>query len=320
MKNLPKTAVFFILTLIISMVVRCLQYSAVIKPENGFFDTGGGFLNTAYYVLFLLSIIGLFVFAVWDRKTKTGIRKRNSLRVSSGAAAAGGVFTAVLGFLFTYEAVKAVINKSGFMEILLFLSAAGGYTLIGYVIFTRKRFLPVTGIGFIMLAVHYTFSAAGEFMSRIYIASLSSRLIILSVNLLLAAFFMFAGRIPVHSRTRSTAVMVTVLGYSAALLIFSDGFARFIYIMTADKETKDFVYAAANGFNLPQPYYLIQGAAVLWLIFALSSAPRIKSEPDAEAGSTRSQETVSLQDESTSQETVSSQESSPQDETDTGEI
>ncbi|MDR0222515.1 MAG: hypothetical protein LBI38_03125 [Oscillospiraceae bacterium] len=281
--NIPKTAALFIIALPVLTAARYLQYSTVVNPENGFFELNGGFLNIAYYVFLVASVIMAAVFAFWDMKTKRGLRKGKITRISVKSSVVGGMIMAAAGFLFAYEAAALFLGGGGALVFSAFLLAAAGFTLTGFALFSYGRLFPLTGFAFLLLTLFYTFRAADEFMARINVTSISARLIILLVNLTSALFFLSCGKIFMRAQTKFTPIFTAVCGYTASLLIFSDGAARLAHLAITDRETAGFLISAENGFNKPEPSFFFQGAAVLWLIFTLSvKTRRRKTDEDSE--------------------------------------
>ncbi|MCL2633408.1 MAG: hypothetical protein FWD34_02715 [Oscillospiraceae bacterium] len=279
MKTLSKTAVSFAILLPLCFIIRYLQYSTVIKPENGFFILDGGFLSMAYYVAFAVSMVLFAVLAIFDRKTNCGATRGGVKRLTSGSASFGGIILAATGFLYAYEGVILFLSGNLFQTALL-VGVALCYIGIGVVIFSKKRLLPWCAMLFILLAGFHVFSAGSEFMTRIYIANLSARLIILIIHLGLAAFFLSCGRAFLRAQTKRSPIFMLIYGYSACLLVFSDGLARVAYAFTADVSVRDVLLNpnVENGFLKPELYFFIQGLAVLWLIYALSAKKTKKSK------------------------------------------
>jgi hypothetical protein len=296
----PITAIFFVLALVGCTFVRYLQYSTVILPENGFFDYDGGFLNNSYYIFFG-SAAGVFLLsAIIDAKRKCGIRSGvrrrsksdrklavniNIRRLSTPCSTIGAILLSACGFLSAIDAIEIVQSFSRgnapLMQMAATIAAALGYTVIAYVIFMNKKFLPITALCFLFIAACHVSVAALEFMQRTYIANLSSRLIILSANLLLALFFLCCGRIIVGSETRLTALSTTIFGYSLVVMILSDALSRLWYYYTTDGEMQRYLIAQPNnGFELPGILFIAQAVTVLWLMFALSA--KKKNVTDAE--------------------------------------
>jgi hypothetical protein len=300
--KIPLVSLFFVLALIACTAVRYLQYDSVIETDSGFFTHNGGIMNHAYYIFFAASALGFLLTAIVDMKAKRGIRsslspvsksKKKSPKarkaqekaaarpahirqISPVSAVVGVVLTAVCGFFVCLDAVEAVqsmftAQSTPIMQTATLVLAALGFTFTAYVIFTRRKLMPVVAIAFLFISACFVSAAAMEFMERTYIANLSSRLIILSVNLLLAVFFLSCGRIIAQSETSLTAVSATVFGYSLAVLILSDSAARIAYYYMTDSVTRAQLVSSSNGFELPSPLFLIQAGVVLWIIFALSA-------------------------------------------------
>ncbi|MDR0198054.1 MAG: hypothetical protein LBI36_07560 [Oscillospiraceae bacterium] len=269
-KNLPRTAVFFAFALPFLIVVRYLQYSTVISPVNGFFEPNGGFLNVAYYVFFAVFVVAAAVLAALDKKSGRGVGKVIIARMGGACSDIGGMLTAFTCFLFAYETGRLFVGEGGFFAVFMFFLATAGYALTAFAIFKYRRLLPVTGFSLLLLTVFYVLGAAVEFMARINITSISARLVILLANVALALFFLSCGRIFMRLGTKLTPVLTAVYGYSAAMLIFSDGAARLVHIAALDKGAYGFLVSGESGFSVPNTVFFSQGAVVLWLIFALS--------------------------------------------------
>ncbi|MCL2036223.1 MAG: hypothetical protein FWG83_02400 [Oscillospiraceae bacterium] len=300
------TSIFFFVAAIACTVVRYLQYSSVIKTEDGFFAYDGGFLNEAYY-FFVAGAAVLFLFtALLDAKLGRGIRSQYKpapkkpknkqkkasktsetlflpeetrpgvvIRVFSAVAIIGAIVFAAAGF-FSGLAVAAVFEDvfSGGLPVfnlILPIVAALSYTFVAYTVLVRRKLPPVTAIAMLLIAASCAGVAATEFMERTYILNLSARLVFLVTFLFLAVFFLSCGRIIVKSESRGTAVFATVSGFMSALLIISDGVARLIHYYSINGEIQHDLMRHNNGFELPTLQFFLQGGGVLWLLFALSS-------------------------------------------------
>jgi hypothetical protein len=311
----PVIVLFFVLALIGCTFIRYLQYSTVILPETGFFAHDGGFLNSAYYVVVGGFSVIFILTALLDMKAKRGIRsgyrkitltkeekkelKKNKdeksklftssnpqlkRELSSVSSVIGAVLVAATGFFLAIDAIDAVQGvfdaSVPFMKAVTMTFAALGYTFVAYVILTHRKIVPSTAIAFLFIASCYVSAAALEFMERTYIANLSARLIVLSVNLMLAVFFLNSGRITVHSENRVSALYTTLFGYLAAVLILSDSVARMVYYYTVSDEVQAVLTFPNNdnGFEVPDILFMLQALAVLWLIYAFSSKKKSKFE------------------------------------------
>jgi hypothetical protein len=272
----PITVIFFIISLIVCTVIRYLQYSAVILSENGFFAHDGGFLNRAYHTGFAGAAVIMLITILIDKKRKCSIRRCKAGGITiinelhPAQAVIGAVLTAACGFLLAIDAVASIAQSAPIMLTITLILAALGYTFIAFIIITDRRISPITAIGFLFIAACCVCTAALEFMARTFIANLSARLVILSVNVLLALFFLNCGRIVVRNETRLTAITAALFGYSAVLLIISDSIARVLYYYSVDAFSQNNLINSDNGFGLPSAVFIIQAAVVLWFIFTFS--------------------------------------------------
>ena len=291
-RKIPTVAIFFGISLIACTLIRYLQYAITIRIDNGFFDIEyrDGFfnLNNAYYIFFAVFAAVIIALAFIDKSTGCGIvsggrgpfkTEKNkkpeikplNLKVSVLSAVIGMVLFAVSGFLHFLLAIREFQGDLGILMKLATVAAALGYTYAGFAIMLNKKVVPYTGIAFLFIAAYNSGKGIVEFMQRIYTVNLTSRLIEMGVYVLLALFFLCCGRIVVRSETRFTQLTATLSGYSAVLMIVSDGFARIFHYYSSDIDTQRALIDNNNGFELPGLLFFIQGAAALWLIFAFSA-------------------------------------------------
>jgi hypothetical protein len=274
LKKIPCAAVFFAFALFLFTWMRLEQYTTVIRTDNGFFEHDGGAMNSVYYAIFGVAAALFLVFSLLDKSEKRGIVKGKSAgtNLSPAAVLVGTVLAGVCGVCFGVEAYSSFLDKTAPFPVILMILAAVSYTFVAYSVASHKKITAVVSIAFLFIAGNYVCNAAILFRERIYVASISLCLIMLTANLLLAVFFLNCGRIIVRSASRLTDIFAVISGYLAALLVLSDGAARFIYYFTASDEvrTQLDLYSKANAFELPTPLYMTQAAAVLWFIFALS--------------------------------------------------
>jgi len=268
-ENITKDAVFFIIALIVCLIARYLQYSSAINAETGFFIKRGEFLNSAYYIFAALSAIVFFIFAFSAKSVRI-------TRFSPQSAGFGGLLMVFCGILC---AVEAFISGYRFVMRFALILGAVGFVFAGAVIYFKKRPQPVCGSAFLLLSLYGTVSAAGRFMSLIYIRNLSAQLIILVSDLLSAMFFLSAGKAFIRAKTRLSAVTARVSGLAAAMLILSDGLARYVYYYASEKDIRRVLASSDNGFALPDASFLIRGAVILWLVFVF--AVKFKKREDS---------------------------------------
>jgi hypothetical protein len=213
----------------------------------------------------------------------------------------GALFTSFLGGGLLLRFWHAFMEgDTGWLRLFLFAAAGLGYTFVAYSVVAHRKLIPAAALAMLFIAGFSASEAAFEFMQRAYTANISSRLILLSVNLLYAVFLLSCGRIIVRSETRFTAYCATLSGYMGLGLIFSDFVARLVYYHTADsavQETLTF-YTAANGFELPGPEFIAQGFVVLWLIYVLSARHKGTNTEVEEIGENK-EESVSESTENT---------------------
>ncbi|MCL1904176.1 MAG: hypothetical protein FWF94_07150 [Oscillospiraceae bacterium] len=275
----PLVTLFFIIALITSTIIRFLQYETVIRIDNGFFEYGMGFINNAYYIFFAIFAGGAAILTFVDRKRKCGILSRRGLKTpssykfSSLTAVLGIIIFTVCGGLVFLNTFAVLSYKDGditvIMKIIMCLTVLC-YTYIGYAVVAKRAIKPLFAIALLVIAGHCVGVAVEEFTQRVYTIHLTARLIELSSNILLALFFLSCGRIIARSETRFTTLFATVTGYSAVLLIFSDGLSRLFYYYGSNPEMQNALVVGDNGFFLPLPLFFAQGFAVLWLLLALS--------------------------------------------------
>ena len=282
--KIPFTAIFFAVMTILCTIIRFLQYSAVIREDNGFFETEGGFLNKAYYIFFAIFVAGVLMLTFVAKKGKRSITgSKSGKELPPAVCIIGAVLFAVCGFFLALEGIAAFQNQAVAVLKVTVLLATFGFTFTGFIIFVHKRIAHVTALAFLLISSFYICAAAIEFMQRVYTTNLSSRLIVLSVNILLSVFFLSCGRLTARSETKSTPFTATICGYSVVLLIFSDAIARMLYYYSVDEMTQNrLLTTTGNGFELPNLLYVIQGIAVLWLIYALSAKREKNKEIEKE--------------------------------------
>jgi len=256
-----KIPLIFALTFVVCTVTRYLQYSAVVNVENGFFMNNGGFLNDAYYVFIAISAALFLLFSIISENPKI-------TRLYAPDAAFGGVIAVSCGILYAY----AAIEPNPFNPLLLV--GAIGFVYVGVSVFIKKRLMPSAAPAFLILAVFYTIKAAAKFMAVIYIRNLSAELIVMLGDLFAAVFFLAAGKAFIRAFTKPAAVLTKLCGYTSALLVFSEGFARYIYYYTSESDIRRAVLAADNGFTFSETAFLTQGAVILWLIYVLTVKKR----------------------------------------------
>jgi hypothetical protein len=217
-------------------------------------------------------------------------------------AVIGAILTGFCGTALTIEFYGvATAGDSGWVPLAVLAAAALSYTFIAYAALAYRKLVPVTALALLFIAGHNAGGAALEFMERSYTSNLTTRLVILSVGLLVAVFMLSAGRMVVRSETRFTAYSATVSGYCAFILIVSDFVARLVHYFSLPESCAEsccnelafalalcrgggtrgelLEYASVSGFELPGPFFIAQGLVILWLLYLLSAAPRGATPP-----------------------------------------
>jgi len=271
----PWVAAFFPVALIALTLIRFFQYTNVINPQTGFFEHDGGFLNHAYYAGLAVMAVGLLVLNLLDKRAARGILGGKPANPNFGLPfALVGALPAMLcaGSLFPFSFSAGEAQQLETIPLILTILAALGFSFAGYSFIAHRKLLPLVALAFLFMAAYFAGESALEFMERSYTANLTTRLVILSVSLLMAIFLLSAGRIVVKSETKFTIYTATLSGYLLIALIISDFTARLLYYFTAEETLQDTLttYAATSGFELPSPMFIAQGILVGWLLFALT--------------------------------------------------
>ncbi|MCL1831541.1 MAG: hypothetical protein FWG45_01365 [Oscillospiraceae bacterium] len=166
------------------------------------------------------------------------------------------------------------------LRIALGIAAALGFLYTAFSVIAYRKLVPTTALALLFVAAHCACESAAEFMERAYTANMTTRLVLLGANLLLAVFLLSAGRIVVRSETRFTALCTTVAGYLAAGVIFSEGMAVFSHQNGLTDETRLLWQESTNGLELPTILFLMRGAVVIWLLYTLSAGARNKDSDE----------------------------------------
>ncbi|MCL2754654.1 MAG: hypothetical protein FWD35_02905 [Oscillospiraceae bacterium] len=307
-RKFPWAGIFFPAALILLTVIRYYQFANVITPQNGFFVNDGGLWNHAFYIAFAVASAGFLALAILDKragrgvlsswrkqpKPPKGVKKsdapeialpKTSFEFSLPVALIGALPLmycggAVILEVFYRNAANGV--ERSMIPFVLLALAGLGYTFAAYSFIAHRKLAPVVAIAFLFIAAHNASEAALEFMTRSYIANVSTRLVVISVFLLFATFLLSAGRVIVKSETQYTLYTTTLSGYLAASLILSEFAARLWYFFAAEESLRNTLteYAPLNGFELPDAFFVAQGLFALWLMYVLSTKGRISEEDD----------------------------------------
>ncbi|MCL1881847.1 MAG: hypothetical protein FWF76_06685 [Oscillospiraceae bacterium] len=208
-----------------------------------------------------------------EEKSLTTVLPKPRTELPIAFVVVGTVLAGVCGIGIALQFVTLLSEgNAGLLRLALLGLSSVGMTFVGFSLVTKRKIVPAVALALLFLAGFSVSTAAIEFMARTYTANISSRLIILSANLLFAVFFLSVGRIIVKSETRFTAIVATLSGYLVTLIALSDFIARAAYYLTTNEETRLILSNGLNenGFELQSPVFIAQAFLVLWFLHSLS--------------------------------------------------
>jgi hypothetical protein len=269
----PRT---FLITFLIAattaaVIVRFVQFVAgIIDFNTGFFEYYAGTLKSLHYIILCIIIVGFLVLAIFEKKRKTIFFKKKLGHFDDTDTAICGIMLLLAGFAVIYTAFTSGIAGLGFIEILTVMFGTAAYGFSGGVLLFRRRTYPSVGLAFLALSVYYVVRLVFLFLENHIILSMSEHLIRLLTVIMLALFYLSAGRMFMRAESKTTRIKACVFGFFAVTVAVSEVMAKLIFLFGSPSVMRNnLIRSASTKFIMPDMLIAAETIALLTILLTM---------------------------------------------------
>jgi NADH:ubiquinone oxidoreductase subunit K len=175
----------------------------------------------------------------------------------------------IAAFSVIYTAITAGISRLGFVEILTIALGTAAYGFAGAVLLFKKRTYPSVGFAFLGLSAYYIAILFVQFVDNYIILSMTEQLVKLIITVMLALFYLSAGRMFIRAESKSTRMKACVFGFFAVTVAISEIAAKLIFLFGSPAVTRDALMRSSSAFIMPDMLAAAETIALLTLLLTL---------------------------------------------------
>ncbi|MCL2638132.1 MAG: hypothetical protein FWD48_07130 [Oscillospiraceae bacterium] len=280
-RRIPTTflTVFFLIAAAVAAVIRFVQFAAdIVDFDTGFFYYHTGALKHLHYIALAVIGICLIILVIIERKRKTRFFTKRLSHFDDSDTAICGIMLLLASFAVIYTAVGAGLSKLSIAELLTVFLGAAAYAFSGGALLIKKRTFPSVGIAFLMLSGYYVIQLIILFLGNHIILSMSEHLVRLIYTVVLALFYLSAGRMFMRIESKSTRVKACVFGFFAIILAVSEIAAKITFLFGSPSVTRYNLGTTATTFIAPDMLFAAETIVILVFLLTMLKVKHDKQE------------------------------------------
>jgi len=226
-KNSKLSLIAAIPAFILLFVIRLMLITGGTDWDSGAHLDDIGFLaDISYYALLVITLAALTTLGILERKKKNLYHTNEVTYITDMHAVMLGFPLLIAGALMMYEGYMQTqsITPSAFLIFVGFLCGMATI-IVSFIILYKKVVTPTLGFCLVIPAAYYTLRGIGVFLDRMVVAAIPEYLIECLSYIGAAVFFMQPAKLLTGNESKTTRVIVSVVGLTTALMILSSAFA-----------------------------------------------------------------------------------------------
>lgn len=274
-KTYSRSLPAMIVTILALTVTRYIQFAVAVDFETGFFNPASGFIAPLYYIVLGLGFAALLISSSLDRKARQALFYKKPAQLDESACL-------LFGLLFIVAAVGTILTGSStghtgagreaLINLLVKILGVLGFAAAGIVLCRQRRAGTAAGVLMLIPAAYCTLKAMRIFLEYFILLQLSDHLIRMIAYLLMALFFLAAGRILLQTDARRTRQRFLICGGLAGGLIVSEVVSKLVYWFSSSEAMRDYL-ASGAAYMLPDAEFFAAGILVVAMTWIFAKTP-----------------------------------------------
>jgi hypothetical protein len=271
---------FFSVAAVVAVIVRYAQFTAdVIDFNTGFFYHYAGVMKYLHYIVLGFVLAGFIALAIIEKRRKTRFFTKRLSHFDESDTAICGIMLLLTAFAVIYTAIREGMSSYGSTEILTVFLGTAAYGFAGGVLLFRKRTFPSVGIAFLALSGYYVARLIMLFLDNHVIINMSEHLIRLIITIMMALFYLSAGRMFMRAESKTTRIKTCVFGFFGVTVAGAEIVAKVVFLFGAPSVTQYNLRSSATQFIAPDMLGAAETIAVLTFLFSM-----VRYSQDRKAG------------------------------------